>query len=303
MTGVGSHHRTLDGEASGIAQVILTDDLTQFLDDSGEHRLRLVIVAPLRDAAGTLRFMIDFERPATLQVMQTRRPILAVLAALSIAAAVVSGCSSSSKGSGAALPDAATLVKESVQSTKNVKSVHLVLSVNGKIKHLPIKTLTGDLTTTPATAAQGNTSITFGGSDIDAQFVVDSGTLYAAMSPGQWESFGPAAAIYDPSSILKPDTGLANVLANLGNPKAESRETINGQSTIKITGTASADAVNGLAPQLKATQPAPTTAWIEENGDHQLAQIQLEQTPGNSVQMTLSNWNAPVQVTKPPVAP
>jgi len=34
-----------------------------------------------------------------------------------------------------------------------------------------------------------------------------------------------------------------------------------------------------------------------------LAQIQLEQTPGNSVQMTLSNWNAPVQVTKPPVAP
>ena len=247
--------------------------------------------------------MIDFQRPATLQVMQTRRPILAVLAALAIAATVVSGCSSSSKQSGAALPDAANLIKESVQSTKNVKSVHLVLSVNGKIKHLPIKNLTGDLTTAPATAAQGNANITFGGSDIDAQFVVDSGTLYAAMSPGQWESFGPAAAIYDPSSILKPDTGLANVLTSLSNPKAESRETINGQSTIKITGTTSADAVNGLAPQMKATQPANTTAWIEENGDHQLAQIQLEQTPGNSVQMTLSNWNAPVQVTKPPVAP
>jgi lipoprotein LprG len=247
--------------------------------------------------------MINFERPATLQVMQTRRPILAVLAAVTIAAALISGCSSSSKQSGAPLPDAASLIKESAQNTKNVKSVHLVLSVNGKIKHLPIKTLTGDLTTTPATAAQGNTSITFGGSDIDAQFVVDGGTLYAAMSPGQWESFGPAAAIYDPSSILKPDTGLANVLTNLSNPKAESRETINGQSTVKITGTTSADAVNGLAPQMKATQPANTTVWIEENGDHQLAQIQLEQTPGNSVQMTLSNWNAPVQVTKPPVAP
>src|ERR1700734_1626484 len=108
--------------------------------------------------------MIDSERPATLQVMQMRRPILAVLAALSIAAAIVSGCSSSSKGSGAALPDAATLVKESIQSTKNVKSVHLALSVNGKIKHLPIKTLTGDLTTTPPPAAQGNANITFGGS-------------------------------------------------------------------------------------------------------------------------------------------
>jgi lipoprotein LprG len=235
--------------------------------------------------------------------MQMRRPILAVLAALSIAATVVSGCSSSSKQSASALPDAANLVKQSIQTTKSVKSVHLVLSVNGKIKHLPIKNLTGDLTTTPATAAQGNANITFGGSDIDAQFVVDGGTLYAAMSPGQWENFGPAADIYDPSSILKPDTGLANVLTNLSNPKAESRETISGQSTVKITGTASADAVNGLAPQLKATQPMPTTVWIEENGDHQLVQAQLEQSPGNSVQMTLSNWNAPVQVTKPPVAP
>ena len=53
---------------------------------------------------------------------------------------------------------------------------------------------------------------------------------------------------------------------------------------------------------MKATQPAATTVWIEENGDHQLEQIQLDQSPGNSVQMTLSNWNAPVQVTKPPVA-
>jgi lipoprotein LprG len=237
--------------------------------------------------------------------MQTRRPfgpILAVLAALSIAAALVSGCSSSSKQAGGSLPDAANLIKESSQTTKNVKSVHLVLTVNGKIKHLPVKTLTGDLTTSPDTAAQGNANITFGGSDIDAQFVVDGGTLYAALSPGQWESFGPASAIYDPSEILNPNAGLANVLTNLTDPKSQSRETVNGQTTIKITGTASADAVNGLAPQLKATQPTPTTVWIEENGDHQLVQVQLEQTPGNSVQMTLSNWNAPVQVTKPPVA-
>ena len=100
-----------------------------------------------------------------------------------------------------------------------------MLSVNGKIKHLPVKTLTGDLTTTPDTAAQGNANITFGGSDIDAQFVVDNGTLYAALSPGQWESFGPAAAIYDPSAILNPNTGLANVLTNISNPKSDSRET------------------------------------------------------------------------------
>jgi lipoprotein LprG len=60
--------------------------------------------------------------------------------------------------------------------------------------------------------------------------------------------------------------------------------------------------VNGLAPQLKAAQPLPTTVWIQENGDHQLVQAKLEQSSDNYIQMTLSNWNAPVQVTKPPVS-
>ncbi len=259
----------------------------------------------LRDIPATLGVSVRAARPATLQVMQTRKPfgpILAVLASLSIAAALISSCSSS-KPSGAPLPDAATLIKESIQSTKNVTSVHLALSVNGKIKGLPVKSLTGDLTTTPQTAAQGNASIVFGGSDIDAPFVVIDGTLYGALTPGQWDSFGKASDLYDPSTILKPDVGLANVLTNLSNPKSESRENVGGQSTVKITGTVSADAVNGIMPRLKATQPMPTTVWIEENGDHQLVQTTLQQSPGNSLQLTLSNWNVPVQVTKPPVAP
>jgi lipoprotein LprG len=234
--------------------------------------------------------------------MPTRPRLFAVLAALSIATALVGGCSSSSKQSSAPLPDAATLLKQSNQTTKNVKSVHLALSVNGKIQGLPVKTLTGDLATAPNTAAKGDAKITLAGSDIDAQFVVFDSILYAALTANKWSDFGPAADIYDPSSILNPDTGVANVLANMTDAKSESHETINGQDTIKITGTTPADTVNGLAPQLKATDPLPTTVWIQENGDHQLVQTKLEQSPGNSIQMTLSNWNAPVQVTKPPVS-
>jgi lipoprotein LprG len=215
---------------------------------------------------------------------------------------LVGGCSSSPKQSSAPLPDAATLLKQSTQTTKNVKSVHLALSVNGKIQGLPVKTLTGDLATAPNTAAKGDAKITLAGSDIDAQFVVFDSILYAALTANKWSDFGPAADIYDPSSILNPDTGVANVLANITNPKSESHETINGQDTIKITGETPADTVNGLAPQLKAAQPLPTTVWIQGNGDHQLAQIQLEESPGNAIRMTLSNWGAPVQVTKPPVS-
>jgi lipoprotein LprG len=237
-----------------------------------------------------------------MHLMQTRRRLFAVLAALSIAVALIAGCSSGSKQSGAPLPDATTLVKQSADATKNLKSAHLVLSVIGKIPGLPIKTLTGDLTNAPATAASGNVQLTLGGSDVDANFVVVDGELYATLTPNKWSDFGKAADIYDVSAILNPDTGLANLLANFTNAKAEGRDTINGQNAIRVSGNVPADAVNKLASQLNAGNTTPTTVWIQETGDHQLVQAKMDKSSGNSVQMTLSNWNQPVQVTKPQVS-
>ena len=227
---------------------------------------------------------------------------MAVLASLSLATALIAGCSSGSKSSGGPLPDATTLVKQSADTTKNVKSAHLVLTVNGKIPGLPIKVLTGDLTTTPATAASGNATITLGGSDIQANFVVVDGDLYATLTPNKWSDFGKASDIYDVSVILNPDSGLANALANFTNAKAEGRDNINGQNTIRISGNVSADAVNKIAPQFSASNQVPATVWIQETGDHQLVQISLQKSSGNAVQMTLSHWGEQVQVTKPQVS-
>jgi lipoprotein LprG len=234
--------------------------------------------------------------------MQTRRRrLFAVLAVLSVVVALGAGCSGS-KRSSAPLPDARTLVKQSADVTKTVKSAHLDLTVTGKIEKLPLKSLTGDLATTPTTAAKGNAKILLAGNEVDADFVIVDGELFSnALSPGQWADMGRAEDIvhYDPSSLLNPDTGLANLLANLTDPKAEGRDTVNGQATIRISGTVSADVINKLAPPLNASQPMPTTVWIQETGDHQLARVKLDKGSGNSVQMTLSNWNQPVQVTKP----
>jgi lipoprotein LprG len=234
--------------------------------------------------------------------MQTPRRLWAFLALLSLATALIAGCSSGSKPSGGPLPDATTLIKQSTDTTKNVKSAHLVLTVTGKVPGLPIKVLTGDLTTSPATAASGNTTLTLGGSDIQADFVVVGGNLYATLTPNKWSDFGKASDIYDVSVILNPDTGLANALANFSNAKAEGRETINGQTTIKISGNVTADAVNKIAPPFNASGPVPSTVWIQETGDHQLVQASLQKSPGNAVQMTMSNWGEAVNVTKPPVS-
>lgn len=210
------------------------------------------------------------------------------------------GCSSS-KTDDAPLPDAATLLTESAATTRSQQSVHLELTVGGEIKELPIATLSGDLTNAPAVAAQGSADLIFLGQKLtDVGFVVVDGDLYGAITKGgNMQNFGPAADIYDISAILNPDNGLANVLSSITEPKTEGREAIGGSDAVKITGTVSAEAINKIAPQLNATAPAPATAWIREDGDHELAQVMIEPSPGNTITMTLSDWGKEVTVTKP----
>ena len=114
--------------------------------------------------------------------MQTR-PRLAVLislfTALVTALVLTSGCSSDKKSS-EPLPDAATLLKDSTATTKAQQSAHLVITVTGEIKKLPITSLTGDLTNTPAVAASGKADITALGNAL-AQKGFDSDTAQRAM--------------------------------------------------------------------------------------------------------------------------
>lgn len=233
-----------------------------------------------------------------MQVMQTR--LLAILAALFTAAALLAGCSSSEDNKN--LPDAATLLKQSADTTKSQSSVHLLLTVQGEIPEFPIETLEGDLTTQPAVAAQGKANILFLGQRLEGvNFVVIDGILYGAITAGSFQDFGPAADIYDASVLLSPDKGLANLLANFSDPKAEGRETINGVKAVRVTGTVATDAVNKIVPQVGATSPVPGTAWIAEEGNHELVQAKLETKPDTSLTMTLSDWGKPVTVTKPAV--
>ena len=228
--------------------------------------------------------------------MSTSRRIFALLAALLTTALMVSGCA---KEPSDPLPDAAGLLQQSIQTTTALKSAHLEIVVNGTIDGLPVKSLSGDLTNVPAVAIKGNSTIYMGGSEIDIDLVVLDGTLYAALTPNSWLDMGPAVEVYDPSVILNPDAGLANMLTNLTDAKAAAVETIGGVETVKITGTVRAEAVNKLIPQLAASSPVPSTVWIEKNAPHQLVQAQVDQSADNSVQLTLSEWDKPVTVTKP----
>ncbi|MGB0876060.1 MAG: LppX_LprAFG lipoprotein [Mycobacterium sp.] len=233
--------------------------------------------------------------------MQNR--LLAIFAALVAVVALVAGCSDSSKDSAKDLPDPATLLTASSETTKAQTSAHLKLTVQGQIPDLPVETLVGDLTQTPAVAAKGTADIIFLGQRLqDVEFVVSDSDLYAAITAGgSLSNFGPASDIYDVAAILNPDVGLANLLLNFSDATAAGRETVEGVETVRITGNVSAGAVNKIAPQIAATGPVPGTVWIAEDGDHELMQARLEPSPGNSVTMTLSKWGEPVTVDKPAV--
>jgi lipoprotein LprG len=238
--------------------------------------------------------------------MQTRPrfAVQSLLAILFAAVALIAGCSSSDKSAGKAnepLPDAATLVQDSTTTTKGQQSVHLQLTTQGTVTGLPIQKLDGDLTNAPAVAAQGTADVTVAGQKIsDAKFAVVDNDLWAALTPGDpLSNWGPAVNIYDIAAILSPDQGLANILANFSEPKADGRETIGGVDTVRVTGQVTADAVNAIAPSIKATAPVPGVAWIKSDGDHALMQAKLTPSEGNSVTMTLSDWGKQVTVAKP----
>ena len=203
------------------------------------------------------------------------------------------------------LPDAAQatqLVKQSQETTKNYRSVHLELKVDEGLRDkLPVDVLTGDLTIASEVAAKGTIStLYYMGSHKGVELVIIGDKLYFAITKGNWIEYpGPASDVYDLSLILKPDTGLANILANFTEAKADCRDDIGGAKALRITGKLSKDAVNKISPQLAVSDAVPATVWIREDGNHDLVRVKLEAKQGSSVQMTLSDWGKPVTVEKP----
>lgn len=237
-----------------------------------------------------------YNAPARARLVAIFAPLLAVVA-------LVAGCTAPSSPSSEETLDPATLLKESSETTKGQTSAHLKLAVEGQIAGLPVELIDADLTQTPAVAAKGTLDMMHLGQQLKGvEFVVSDGQLWAAIVPGGSPSnFGPASNIYDVAAILDPDVGLANVLANFSDAKEDGRETVEGVDSVRITGNVSADAVNKIAPQIRATGPVPGTVWISEDDDRELTQARLEPSPANSVTMTLSKWGEPVTVEKPAV--
>lgn len=229
-------------------------------------------------------------------------------AAVVVTALVLTGCGSpknNSSGSGSNGPnvDAASTVKQAADAMRKVTGMHVSLTVQGAVPNLEVTKLDGDVSNTPQTVANGTATLTVGKSPVDSKFVFVDGHLYSDLAqPGTFTDYGNGASIYEVSTLLNPDKGLAHLLANLQNPKVSGTEQINGIATTKITGTSSTDDIATLAGSRLSPQdapPTPTAVWIATDGSYHLVKVEITPVENGTVSMTVSEWGKQVTATKP----
>lgn len=225
----------------------------------------------------------------------SRRSLLAVVAG----SLLVAGCSHAKPAATGPLPAPAPLLEQSSAHTKDQTSVHILITTNGEVPGLPLKTLDGDLTSKPEVAAKGKAGILLGKPSDPAttlQFIVVGDQLYSAIG-GKWSSPLPVQQIYPIGNILDPNVGLANIVGHIKNPVAEGREEVGGVQAVRIAGSVDADVLKGIFP--KADHELPAKAWVREDGNHELVQALIQVTPNAGIELTVSKWGEPVSVAKP----
>ncbi|MFE3542833.1 LppX_LprAFG lipoprotein [Nocardia sp. NPDC059177] len=259
--------------------------------------------------------------PTTRRRFTRRSAITSVVAAAALCAALVSGCSSEESTPAAptgALPDGAQLVKESAKTTQTLRTVHLNINVTN-LPDLPVETVSADVTneTQGSGAAMGEAKVKIKPEDpfTEAKFLVVDKVLYTETN-GRYVPAGPAEKVYDPGVILDKDKGIANVIANVQNPKAESREVIDGINTVKVTGTIDAAVIDPIVPRIgQNAGTMPITLWIQDTappesdstkpseaastGDGPNLVRAVVKKGDGEVTVGLSNWAEPVNIVKP----
>jgi lipoprotein LprG len=227
------------------------------------------------------------------------------LGSLAVIAALVAGCSSDSDGGDTSgLPDGASLLKDAATATREIRSAHFAIKVNGTVSGIPVQEADGDLTRDggPSGAAKGTIKLTLMGQLIDGEFVLVNDSLYIKGPTGGFQKY-PASLtsnLYDPSAILNPDKGVANVLATVKDAKAEKKEDVGGVSTYRVRGKSGQDVISAIVPGVDAD--VSLVVWLREDTKVPVkASVEMPGADGKTatVELTLSDLGKQVTITAP----
>jgi lipoprotein LprG len=229
-----------------------------------------------------------------------RPRFLLVPLSLLLLVAGLAGCTRKNEPT-AQLPAADGLLKGAAADMKQVQTVHFAIVADGTVAGLALRSADGDLTR--GGDARGKAQVEQFNTNVELEFIVKGETMYLKGPTGGYQQLPLtlAAAVYDPSAILDPDRGVAKILDTASNGRTEGRESVGGVDAYRVTAKLDPQAVSTVVPGV--TGDITGELWIAA------AQPRLLKTkfavpgsggsPGGTVTITLSNFDAPVTVTAP----
>jgi lipoprotein LprG len=202
--------------------------------------------------------------------------------------ALVSACSS---GGGSELPAGPDLLKKSVEAMKAVKSASFSIATDGKPK-VPVKKADGRLTA--AGDADGTITLEVLGSLQEITFALVGDTVHFKGPTGGFQKMTrkDLAQIYDPSLILDPSKGIAQLLGTATDPRVEAEE----NGAYRVATSFSGQVLGTLVPGV--TQGVSGKVWVDK-ATSRLNKLELPLKDG-TVTVSLSDYDAPVTITPPP---
>jgi lipoprotein LprG len=218
-----------------------------------------------------------------------------------VACLVLTGCASIEPDV-QSLPAGSELVATSGNAMRSVTSAHFTVEVTGALVDVPVKSAEGDLDARGK--AQGSATISESGKLAKVHFILLKGAFYLKESTGGYRKTTPASAgnLFDLTSILDPNHGMARVVIGVNDATTMDTETVNGIECYRITGTLRQNELAALLPGIGSNVGA--TVWLAVSGAHLPVRAEFAVpgsagSHGDKVDMSLSNVDTPVTVIAP----
>ncbi|TDD39916.1 LppX_LprAFG lipoprotein [Nonomuraea terrae] len=209
---------------------------------------------------------------------------LLIVAVLALTAACSSG------GAGEELPAGPELMKKASEAMKAVKTAGFSIATEGE-PNVPVKTADGRLTAQGD--ADGTITLEVLGTLQELTFTVVGDTVHFKGPTGGFQKMTreQLAQVYDPSVILEPTKGIAQLLASATGPKVEGVE---GES-YRVAATFPGQVLGQIVPGV--TEGVNGTLWIDR-ATSRLAKAGIP-LRGGTVTVSFSDYDAPVTITPP----
>ncbi|NUT38567.1 MAG: LppX_LprAFG lipoprotein [Thermoactinospora sp.] len=197
-------------------------------------------------------------------------------------------------GGETALPSGPDLMKKTADAMKAVKSASFSIATDGT-PQVPLRKADGRITS--AGDADGTISVEVFGQLTEMNFVLQGDTVYFKGPTGSYQKMPRAQLMqllqYDPSQVLSPDKGVSTLLAAATNPTVDGEEGGAYKVTAALTKAQLATLVPGVTQDVSAQ-------LLVDKATSRLTKVTLP-LQGGSVIVSLSDYDAAVTVTPPPV--